>query len=90
MQASANAALIADNHHSPLGWPSSPRMSMYCRVKIRSKGPDRKGNPPLRDIDLSLDIIFFNNSYIVYKGISFHRNNLRGPLKNEAKDFPTS
>ncbi len=39
-------------------------------VNLRSKGPARKGNPPLRDTDLSLNKFFFCYSYIGYKGIS--------------------
>ena len=44
-------------------------------VNLWSKRPGRKGNPPLRDIDFNLDIIFFSYSYVGSKGISVHRKN---------------
>jgi hypothetical protein len=56
-------------------------------VDLRSKGPSRKGNPPLRDIDLYPDMIFFSYSYIGYKGISVHEKNLNGPLKSLRAKF---
>ena len=49
------------------GWASK-----RATVNLRSKGPARKGNPPLRDIDLSPNKIFFSYSNIGYKRISIY------------------
>ena len=56
-------------------------------MKHRCKGLGSKGNPLLRDIDLSPDRIFFRYFYIVYKGISVCRKNLNGPMKSLGAKF---
>ena len=60
---------------------------MCTTVNLRSKGPGRKGNPPLRDIDLSPSVISFSYSYIGYKGISVYGKNLSGPMKSLRAKF---
>ena len=52
------------------GWASK-----RATVNLCSKGLARKENPPLRDIDLSSDKIFFSYSNIGYKRISIYRKN---------------
>ena len=45
------------------------------------KGPGRKENPPLRDSDLSPNLILFNYFYTGYKR-SIYGKNLTGPMKS--------
>ena len=51
-------------------------------VNLRSKGPARKRNPPLKDMNISSNQFFFNYSYIGYKGILVYGKNLSGPMKS--------
>ena len=44
-------------------------------VILLSKGPGIKGNLPLKDIDLSSTIVFYNYSYIGIKRISIYGKN---------------
>ena len=56
-------------------------------VELRSKGPGRKGIPPIREI-ISGPIGYFPiYFYIGYKGISVHRKNKAGPLKSLGAKF---
>ena len=59
-------------------------------VNLRSKGPARKGNSSLRDIDLGPDKIFYSYSYIGYKRISVFGKNLSGPMKSLRAKFNCS
>ena len=60
----------------------------YNTVNLRSKGPARKRNSPLRDIDLGPNKIFVSYSYIYsYKGISVYGKNLSGPMKSLRAKF---
>ena len=56
-------------------------------VELRSKGPGKKGNPPIRE-NISSPIkhfpIYF---YIGYKGISVYGKNKAGPLKSLGAKF---
>ena len=56
-------------------------------VNLCFKGLARKANLPLRDNDLSPDLIFFSYSYISYKGISVHGKNLSGLIKSLREKF---
>ena len=56
-------------------------------VNLCSKGPSRKGNPLLRSINLSPNIIFFSYSYIAYKGILVYGMNLSSPMKSLRAKF---
>ena len=51
-------------------------------VKFHSKGPSRKGNPPLRDTIFCPTISILIYFYIVSKGFSVHGKNYGSPLKS--------
>ena len=56
-------------------------------VELRSKGPGRKGIPPIREIisdPISYFPIYF---YIGYKGISVYGKNWAGPMKSLGAKF---
>ena len=53
-----------------------------CTVNLRSKRPGRKGNSLLRDIDLSLNMIFLSYFYVGCKKISVQGKNLSGSMKS--------
>ena len=68
------------------GWASK-----RATVNLCSKGLARKENPPLRDIDLSPDKIFFSFSYAGYKRISVPLNPLQQSLTvHETRSMLTS
>ena len=55
-------------------------------VELRSKGPGRKGNPPIREMISGFISNFSIYFYIGYKGISVYRKNWAGFIKSlEAK-----
>ena len=61
--------------------------NLVYTVNLRSMGPGRKGNSPLRDIDLSPDKSFFSYSYIGYRRTSVYGKNLSGPMKSLRAKF---
>ena len=64
------------------GWASK-----RATVNLCSKGLARKENPPLRDIDLCPDKIFFSYSNIGYKRISIYGKNFSSPMKSLRAKF---
>ena len=56
-------------------------------VELRSKGPGRKGNPPIRENISSPIKHFLIYFYIGYKGISVYGKNKAGPLKSLGAKF---
>jgi len=51
-------------------------------VELRSKGPGRKGNPPIRDIILEPISYFPIYFYIGYKGISIYEKKFHCTTNN--------
>ena len=62
-------------------------MMNYATVNLRSKGPARKENSPLKDIDFGPDKIFFSFRYIAYNRILVYKKNLSGPMKSPRAKF---
>ena len=61
--------------------------SIRYTVELRSKGPGRKGIPPIREIILGPISYFPVYFYIGYKGISVYGKNWAGPVKSLGAKF---
>ena len=62
-------------------------MEVHSTVELRSKGPSRKGNPPIRE-KISSPIKYFPiYFYIGYEGISVFEKNWVSPMKSLGAKF---
>ena len=73
-----------DTFYNPEGFGSA---HFHDTVELRSKGPGRKGNPPIREKISSPIKHFPIYFYIGYKGISVYGKNKAGPLKSLGAKF---
>ena len=57
-------------------------------VQLRSKGPDRKGSLPIKEIISGSINPLPIHFYIGYEGFSVYRSNWAGPTKSLGANFP--